>query len=48
MGNIVQISHTEEATLAFTGAKQRLARAQQALADFQLEHDGFAGTRTKH
>ena len=34
------ISLSDEARLALSGAQQRLARAQQALTDFQLEHDG--------
>jgi hypothetical protein len=33
------VSLADEARLVLSGAKQRLARAQQALADFQLEHD---------
>jgi hypothetical protein len=34
------ISLADEAQLALAGAKQRLARAQQALADFHLKPDG--------
>jgi hypothetical protein len=36
------VSLADEAQLALSGAQQRLARAQQALRDFQLEHDGQA------
>jgi hypothetical protein len=30
----------DEAQLAVAGARKRMERAQQALADFHLEHDG--------
>jgi hypothetical protein len=34
------ISLRDEAQFGIAGAKKRMERAQQAVADFQLEHDG--------